>query len=201
MKNKKIIFLIFALAIIVVPLYVIVSSQDILNNGTFYKFRPQAYDPLDPFRGKYLRVNYDTRQIPTEEDFEDGDEVYVSIGVDEEGFAFFEEAFTKPPKKGDYLTSKVLYVSGMEEIRSGVFGRRSNAIVDDDRGNYKRMVSIEIPDNMCKYFINEDYALPAEKAFIKERENAYIGVRIKDGQCRLEDIYIKDMPIMEYLKK
>jgi len=202
MKNKKkLAFLGFAIVILLVPLYVIISSQDILSNGTYYKFKPEMYDPVDIFRGNYLRINYDVRSIPTEDEFEEKDVVYVSIGVDEEGFAFFEEAFKEEPKKGDYLISKVRYVSGMEEIRRGVFGRRSNAIAPNDRGNYKMTVSIDIPDNMCKYFINEDYALSGEKAFRKERENAYIGVRIKDGECRIDDIFIKDTPIMEYLKK
>lgn len=201
MKNKKRIFLIYAIAILFVPLYVIVNSQNILSNGTFYKFRPQAYDPVDPLRGNYLRINYNVGSVPTNDDFEERDEVYVSIGVDKEGFAFFEEAFKNPPKKGDYLISKVRYVSGLEEVRTGIFGRRSNAISPNDRGNYKTTVSIDIPDNLTKYFINEDYGLAGEKAFRKERESAYIGVRVKSGQCRIQDIYIKDMPIMEYLKK
>lgn len=200
MKKKKLIFLAFAAIIILIPIYVVVNSQDVLSNGTFYKFKPRAYDPFDPFRGKFLRLNYD-REVPTSDDFEKGDDAYVSIGVDEEGFAFFEEAFKKAPKKGDYLSVKIEYVEGMEQVRSGVFGRRNNAVVDDDRGNYLMMVGIDIPDNMCKYFINEDYALAGETAFRKEIANAYIGVRIKDGECRVEDIYLKDMPIMEYLKK
>lgn len=201
MKNKNRIFLIYAIAILIVPIYVIVSSQNILSNGTFYKFRPQAYDPVDPLRGNYLRINYDLRSVPTNDDFEERDEVYISIGVDTAGYAFFKEAFKSPPKKGDYLCSKVQYVSGMEEVREGIFGRRNNSISPNDRGNYKTTVSVDIPDNLCKYFINEDYGLAGEKAFRKERQSAYVGVRIKGGECRIQDIYIKDMPIMEYLRK
>ncbi len=201
MKKKKIIFIVFALAIIMVPIYVIVSSQVILTNGTYYKFKPQAYDPIDPFRGKYLRINYETNNIPTYDNIEDSDEVFVSIGVDKDGFAYFEEAFKKPPKKGDYLSAKVRYVRGAENIEEGVFGRTDNTINEDDRGSYQKIVSIEPPDNMCKYFINEDYAKKAEKAYFKERDNAYIGVRILDGSARMVDIYLDGKPIMDYLKK
>ena len=194
MKNKKIIFLFFALAIILVPVYMIVSSEDVLNNGTFYKFRPQARDPFDPFRGKYLRINYDTNSIPTKEKLKRGDKVYVSIGVDEKGFAYFKEAFLKAPKKGDYLPANVRYA---DDFRGR--GRRVEAaLVDSEEPmNY---ISIKPPNNMCKYFINEDYAQAAEDAYFKEWKNAYIGVRILDGSARVQDIYLKGKPIMDYLK-
>jgi uncharacterized membrane-anchored protein len=201
MKKKKILFFAFALAIIIVPIYVIMSSQDILTNGTYYKFRPQAYDPIDPVRGHYLQINYNRDNIPTDDDIKSHDDVYVSIGVDDEGFAYFKKVFKNKPKKGDYLAVKAMYVSGMEEIRQGVFSRQSNAIVEDDRGNYKKTVTIEVPDNMSRFYINEDYGLAGEKAFLKERESAYIGIRIKGGLARIQDIYLKGTPIMEYLKK
>lgn len=182
MKKKKIVFLVFALVIVLVPVYVIMNSQDILENGTYYKFRPQAYDPIDPVRGHYLRINYDIGNIPTEDNVKRGDDVFVSIGVDEKGFAFFKEVFKNKPKKGDYLAAKVSYIQ-------------------EDRRNYQKTVSIEAPDHMCKYYINEDYGLAGEIAFRNERENAYIGVRIQDGIARIQDIYLRGKPIMEYLKK
>ncbi|MFT6245839.1 MAG: putative membrane-anchored protein [Salibacteraceae bacterium] len=200
MKNKKIFFFVFALAIIMVPIYVIVSSEDILTNGAYYKFKPQAYDPMDPFRGKYLRVNYETRNIPTLDKFEAGDDAYVLIGLDPEGYAYFKEAFKYPPKKGDYLNSKIDYVEGREEFREGFASRNSNTIGSDDKGSYKSIVSIKPPANMCKYFINEDYAMPAERAFQKQREYVHIGVRIMDGEARIVDIYIKGKPILDYLR-
>lgn len=194
MRNKKIIFLIFALAIILVPIYMIVSSENILNNGTFYKFRPQARDPFDPFRGKFLRINYDTNSIPTKEKVKQGDEVYISIGVDEKGFAYFKEAYTKAPEKGDYLTAKVRYAN---DSRGRGWQTEVASVESEDQMNY---ISIKAPDHMCKYFINEDYALAAEDAYAKERENAYIGVRILNGSARVQDIYLKGKPIMDYLK-
>jgi hypothetical protein len=124
----------------------------------------------------------------------------VSIGVDEEGYAFFEEAFKSPPKKGDYLISKIQYAGGMERIRQGRRSRVSTDIVDEDVGEYKMSVTIEVPDNMCKYFINEDDAQDAEDAFRKFRNTAYVGIRIKNGQSRLQDIYIKGKPLLEFLK-
>ncbi len=176
MKNKKLFFFGFALLILLIPAYLVFKSESILTDGTLYKFRPQAYDPFDPFRGKFLRMNYDTGDIPCNEDVDEDQTVYVSVGVDEEGYAFFEEVFTKPPKDKDYVKSVVRYTHGNE-------------------------VDIEIPDNMRKYFINEDKALDAEHVFFEERDSIYIGVRILDGEARLEDIYVHNQPILEYLEK
>ena len=199
MTIKKGLFIAFAAIILLVPVYVAVSSQNVLNNGEFYKFKPMAYDPFDPFRGKFLRVNYETNGIPTEFDFEEGETAYVSIGVDREGFAFFEEAFKSPPKDKDYLKTTIQW-SGMDasvirEIEMGTELEDFNLESVDTRSS----VNIKIPDNMNKYFINEDDALRAEETFFEERENIYIGVRILDGEVRLENIYVYDQPILDYL--
>jgi uncharacterized membrane-anchored protein len=199
MKNRKIIFFAYALIVMLVPIYIIGVSQDILNNGKLYKFRPQAYDPIDPLRGHYLRINYDTRNLPAEEEFEEGDEVYVSIDVDKDGYAFFSDVHKNPPKKGDYLMSTVRNTGGMERFERGVLSRLDDDIRAGDVGNYKMTVTIDPPDNMRKYFINEDYGLRAERAFARNRQDSYIGVRIKKGHARLQDIYIKKKPIMEFL--
>ncbi|NRA10912.1 MAG: hypothetical protein HRT57_03030, partial [Crocinitomicaceae bacterium] len=136
---------------------------------------------------------------PTLDKFEEGDKAYVSIGVGEDGYAYFMEAFKNPPKKGDYIDSKVLYSQGVEEIREGVFGRTDNSIGPDDRGSYKMAVAIKAPANMCKYFINEDYAMTAERVFQKERGSITIGVRILDGEARMVDVYVKGKPLMDCL--
>lgn len=199
MTIKKGLFFAFAAIILLVPVYVAVSSQNVLNNGKFYKFKPMAYDPFDPFRGKFLRVNYETNNIPTKFDFEEDETAYVSIGVDEEGYAFFEEVFKSPPKKKDYLKTTVEWSGLNAQIR-----REIEMAIDSDEFNLESVdtrssVNIEIPDNMNKYFINEDDALRAEKVFREEQENIYIGVRILDGEVRLENIYVHGQPILEYL--
>ena len=75
------------------------SSENILTNGTYYKFKPKAYDPTDTFRGKYLRVNYETRNIPTLDIFEAGDVAYVSIGFDPEGLLTLKRLLKNRLKK------------------------------------------------------------------------------------------------------
>lgn len=202
MTPKKWIFIGFAALLVAIPLYVTFSSEDILANGKLYKFRLEGRDPFDPFRGKYLRLNYAFNELPIDEEVKAGEEVYASIEVDNEGFAFLSKAYKKPPFKGDYLKAKVLYSSwgGNERVISQrrFRLRRSNRI---ERDNNKEYVQIDIPNNMRKYFINEDYALQAEDVLRSEIANAYVGLRVLDGECRMEDVYIDKMPLMKYLKK
>lgn len=201
MTIKKGLFFAFAALIVLVPVYVAFSSQNVLNNGKLYKFKPMAYDPFDPFRGKFLRVNYETDNIPTRFDFKDKETVYVSIGVDKEGFAFFEEAFKNPPKKKDYLETTIRN-TGMDEAFMREF-RKQMESTDFDIGEMdsRSTVSIEIPDNMNKYFINEDDALRAERVLQRERKDIYIGVRVLDGEVRLDNIFVHDLPILDYLQE
>ena len=199
MTFKKGLFFAFAACIVLIPLYVAVNSQNILNSGKLYKFKPMAYDPFDPFRGKFLRVNYQTNSIPTTFDFEEGEMAYVSIGVDKEGYAFFEEAFKVPPKDKDYVKSSVEW-SGVNDLLLREIENASDSDnFDLESIDTRSSINIKITDNMNKYFINEDDALKAEKVFLKERENIHIGVRILDGEVRLEDIYVSDKPILDYL--
>ena len=61
MDTKKIIFPAFILLVLVqlfVPANMILEQEDILKNGTPYKFKTAPIDPYDPFRGKYVWLGY-----------------------------------------------------------------------------------------------------------------------------------------------
>ena len=201
MRIKKGLFFAFAAIIVLIPVYVAISSQNVLNNGKLYKFKPLAYDPFDPFRGKFLRVNYDTNGIPTDFDFQEGETVYVSVAKDKQGFAYFEEAFKEPPKGKDYIESKITSSGFGSDRRLEMIERMDDPDFEISEEDVRQRVSIDIPDNLGKYFINEDDALNAEKVLAKHGENAYIAVRILDGQARLENIYVFNQPMLDYLAK
>jgi uncharacterized membrane-anchored protein len=61
MDRKKILILAFALMVVAqfyVPISMITESEDILSEGTPYKFRTAPIDPNDPFRGKYITLSF-----------------------------------------------------------------------------------------------------------------------------------------------
>jgi uncharacterized membrane-anchored protein len=178
MKSKKILFAVFALVIFVVPAFIIFGSEDILENGHLHKLQLRGYDPFDPFRGKYLRLGYDDN-ISCDESLKEGDKAYVTLEKDSLGFSFFSYASSTKPDHDDYIEAELLYVGG-------------------------GMATIKI-DNLTKYFINEDKAYEAElilRDFRRDRpEDLYVAVRVLDGDARLEDIFVEETPLLEYLEK
>ena len=66
MKNKKYIiglFLLLAIVQIFVPLKMIFEQENILAKGIIMKFKTQPIDPADPFRGKYVQLNFAAETI------------------------------------------------------------------------------------------------------------------------------------------
>lgn len=177
MNKKKIFFLIFAVVILLVPLYVIFQSEKILKEGHLHKLRLDGYDPFDPFRGKYIRLNYDTF-VSCDETLERGDNGYVLLEKDSLGFSFFKSMEDEKPDHSDYIQTTVLYADG-------------------------GMASFET-DNMSKYFINENKASKAETIVMDFTQNnpdkIYVAIRVLDGDVRLEDIYVEETPLLEYLE-
>lgn len=178
MKSKKIIFLVFALIILCIPAYLIFSSEDVLANGHQHKLRLQGYDPFDPFRGKYLRLNYEDR-IPCDADLKEGDLAYVVFEQDSLGFSYFSHALANQPSHDNYMKTTMRNVY-------------------DGNGWIKL-------DNITKYFINESKATKAESIlldFMRNRPNdIYVAIRVLNGEVRLEDIFVEEIPLLEYLEK
>lgn len=194
MKNKKLLFALFAIAILAVPIYIATSSEDILSQGKFYKFRLRGRDPVDYLKGKYLMLNYDNMRIGTDEKFERGEKAFVSISVDDGGYAYFDKVYKKPPKSGDYLKTQIADFYDYESRSFVLNGEPTNDI-------QKYSVRITIPPHMSKYFINEDYAKRGEDVLFKMRGEVYVGIRVLDGECRLQDLYVKGTPFMKFLKQ
>lgn len=177
MKSKKIIFAVFAVLVILVPLYIIMNSEDVLENGHRHKIRLQGYDPFDPFRGKYLRLRFEDR-LPFTDDLKQGDPVYVLLEKDSLGFSYFSTAVKERPKQHDYIEAQLLFI-------------------------YESNVQVKI-DNLNKYFINEDKAKKAEEVMAEYTRNRpdelYLAIRVLNGETRIEDIFVREKPLLEYLE-
>jgi len=176
MKSKKIIFLVFGLVILAVPLFIIFKSEDILENGHRHKLRLQGMDPFDPFRGKYLRLRYDN-DVTADTELKEGDNAYVTLEQDSLGFSRFAFAHKNKPDHDDYLMAEILWINdGTATIKV---------------------------DNLSKYFINEDKAKAGEEVLqdwaLIGSGAIYAAIRVLDGEARLEDIYVNDTPFLEYL--
>ena len=108
MKRWKWIAYLFAsLLILTVVSAKIVRAEVAYRLGKSYRFPVQAYDPRDPFRGRYLALQMES--VARSSDIPGGRtsgplSCRVSIVVDEKGKARFDHLSSEPPESGDWLT-------------------------------------------------------------------------------------------------
>ena len=168
---------------IAVPAAMIVRYEMVLIYGKLYKFRTAPVDPYDAFRGRYvaLRIKEDSAPVRDRTEFKYNETVYAAITTDKDGFAKFASVSKTPPTEDvDYLKVKVRYNYGEDKV-----------------------ISLEIPFD--RYYMNENYAQAAEDAYRQNsrqgKENTYVAVRVKSGKAVIENLFIDNQPVMEYLNQ
>ncbi len=101
MKHKAIIiavFVIMALAQLFVPAQMIMERENVLSTGSEFKFRTAPVDPYDPFRGKYITLNYSVDKFYTSDStWRDQAKAYVLIETDADGFARIDDVVREEP--------------------------------------------------------------------------------------------------------
>ena len=177
MKTKKIIFAAFALIVLLIPMYLIFQSEDVLTNGHQHKLRLMGNDPFDPFRGKFLRLRFES-SIPCDLDLTKGETGFVLLEKDSTGYSHFSFVKKNRPAHSDYIEAEI------EDIYRGTA-----------QMNF---------DNLNKFFINEDKALEAEKIISDYTQMApdkiYLTIRVLDGEVRIEDIIVKAKTLLKYIE-
>jgi len=164
-----------------VPLSMIARREATLNKGTAYKFRTRPVDPYDAFRGRYVALSFESDlAIATNVNrFTRGETVYVAVEVATNGYAKLGIATYLRPHDVDYIRTKV---NGWRSV--------SNT------------VRVELPFD--RFYMNEELAPEAEVQFRRtnqrEQRKAYALVRIRSGMAVIEDLYIEDRPILEFLE-
>lgn len=176
-----ILFILVVMAQIFIPVKMIWDSEETLQSGKVYKFRTMPIDPTDPFRGKYITLNYDINHFYTSDStFVVGQEIYVYLKNDEEGFAEVAQVSKVPVKiDNDFVTARVTYY-------------------------YDGKVSFQLPFN--RFYMEESKAYAAEVAYQKVNRdtlmaNVYALVYVKNEKAVLKDVYIDNIPIQEYVEK
>lgn len=174
-----VIILFFAMCVaqLTVPGMMIWESENIARHGTLYKFRTQPVDPSDPFRGKYITLNflanhgYDTAQ------WKGGDAVNVEFTTDSAGFATVNR-LTRDEPDGPYLHTTISHVDNQSEVY------------------------FNIPFN--RFYMEESKALPAEEYYRDSmRDSAQVCyglVRIGRGSAVITGVMIDDKSIVDIVR-
>lgn len=182
---KPITMVIFALMVVAqlgVPAFMITQRESVLKRGTPYKFHCVPVDPYDAFRGKYVALS-----LQPEGDLSwSGDPlrrnqlIFASLSVDDEGFAQVDSLSLTRPESGDYVEAKVQW-------------------------NTVGQTTVPLAFPFDRYYLEESKAPEAERVYRKSlrdvERTTYITVRIKSGLGVLEELYIDDMPVHEFLQQ
>jgi uncharacterized membrane-anchored protein len=180
MKTKYIVtaFALTAMLQLFAPLKLVYNSEMTARYGTVYKFKTQPIDPSDPFRGKYVSLNFEVSQYQTKQKWITDEELYVVVGKDSLGYAKITNVLTTEPATGsNYLKAK-----------AGMY--------------YDGLLHIDLPFN--QFYMEEGKAQEAEDGYRKynlqdNAEPAYATVAIKNGNAVITNVIVNGLPIRDYV--
>lgn len=160
----------------------IVKSELALRTGEAFRFRIQPVDPVDAFRGRYVAIRFAVDRAPAADDLEvkPGKQVFLPLEKDGDGYAFLGLASAEKPTSGQYL-----------RLRAG-------GIYPDEDGN--RFVWVSMP--FRRYYMDENRAPEAGRAVWSGRRGqreASVSVRVRGGVGVIDELYIDDVPIHQWL--
>ena len=181
-KNILLLTMVIAAAIqFAIPVNGIRHHERILKEGERVLFECRPVDPLDIFRGRYVRINPNIGEVSFIEDIEKiqrGQPYYLRFSVNEESVASQFRASLKKPKSGPYLR---------------LISNRYMA----------KPITFRPVTNFKRYYMNEKLAPAAETAYrdAQRENNAHVAIRILDGEGLIERILIDKTPIEDYLRE
>jgi uncharacterized membrane-anchored protein len=175
MKHGRLImFLLVALAQLAVPASLIWKREQTLGRGSVWKFRTAPVDPVDVFRGRYVALRFDveTQEISPPPNASYSDKVFVTLKANAEGFAEIDQLFATKPAGDDFIEA---HLSGK---------------------------TVVLPFD--KYWVRERDAPAAEAAYRnlsrRGNQNAFVTVRVFRGDAAIEQLYLDNLPLAEYLR-
>ncbi|MFL9844130.1 GDYXXLXY domain-containing protein [Flavobacterium rhizosphaerae] len=183
MKTKYIIITLAAtlLAQLFVPLKMVYDNEITVTQGKIFRFRTKPVDPNDPFRGKYISLDYEADTIAALPGvWEQGEKAYAMLEHDAEGFARISSlVHDRPDNDTDYIQVTLSY-------------------------NINGTQYFDLPFD--RFYMEESKAPKAETAY-REYNNrqsrvlpAYALVAVSHGNAVLKDVIIGGKPIKEYLE-
>lgn len=185
MKNKKYIiglFLLLAIVQIFVPLKMIFEQENILAKGIIMKFKTQPIDPADPFRGKYVQLNFaaETIYIKNNAGFSAGETIFAIFENDSQGFGKIVSISKNEP------SAKLIYT----QVKINYFANNEKEII------------LEFP--FKRFYMNENKAQSAEDIYRESNQNikntSCAVVAIKNGKTSIKDVLIDGISLQKIVE-
>lgn len=198
MNRKQIIFSIFIVVVIAqlfIPAKMIYSSMMVLKKGTEFKFKVRPIDPNDPFRGKYIVLDFEATDFTTYDSiWHKNQDIMIFIKKDEDGFAMISDVLP------GHLQDN--YEGELNEDYNCV-----NAKVDYVYYHYynegEHLLRVKYP--FTRYYMEESKAYPAEQLYRESMRDstitAYAEVNLKMGEAVLNDVKIDGVSIKDLVEE
>jgi len=178
---RVVIFVVVALIQLSVPASIVWKREKTLQHGRVWKFKTEPVDPIDAIRGRYVALRLEAEKgRPAEaprEDFAPGGVVYVTLKEDADGFAQVDQISINPLPGDNVVKAEAGYWRDGWEHVSFPFDR---------------------------FWLAEKLAPEAERAYRensrRDKQNAYVTVRVREGDAALEQLYIDNQPLPDYLR-
>jgi uncharacterized membrane-anchored protein len=171
---RLIVFVLVALAQLAVPASLVWKREQTLRHGAVWKFRTAPVDPVDAFRGRYVALEFEveSQEIVAPPNLGNHEAVFVTMRPNAEGFAEIDQVLASRPPRDDFMEAQL---------------------------NGK---TLSLPFD--KYWVTERDAPAAEAAYRAqsrlEKKNAFVTVRVFRGDAALEQLYLDNQPLGEYLR-
>ena len=174
---RLLIFAVVALAQVSVPGWVVWTRTQTLSKGKLWKFRTAPVDPVDVVRGRYVALAFTAETVPQAERLPAASCAYAVLKEDDRGFAAV-----------DRLSVTRVRGDNVMKVKPGAWWNGTQ--------------HIEFPFD--RFWLTEKIAPEAERAYTasnrQAKENAYVTIRVHEGDAALEQLFIDDQPLLEYLR-
>ncbi len=175
-------FGIMVLAQIVASAQIVYKYERTIASDNVYKFKTAPVDPNDPFRGKYITLNYDIDSFKTtDESWDDYDVGYAYFSKDKNGYAILETLVKEPfsDSEFDYIEVEI-------------------------NNHYNGYVRFELPFD--RYYMEESKAYDAEVLARELNRNGedndiYAVVHIENDTHVLTDIVVNGISMKDAVAK
>ena len=176
-KLPLIIFILVALAQLSVPALMAWGRIQTLAHGRVWKLKTAPVDPVDAIRGRYVWLQFKIHEFPQAERVDWKSPIYVVLKEGTDGFAEI-----------DYISQMPIKAENVIQAEPGYWSDGKQLIVFPFRN----------------FWVTEKIAPQAEQAYRENsrrgKENAYVTVRVRNGDAMLEQLYIDNQPLADYLR-
>jgi GDYXXLXY motif protein len=178
MKTARLgIFILVALAQLSVPAMLAWGRIQTLTHGRVWKFKTAPVDPIDAVRGKYVMLRFDAEdKYRQPEQLTSADYLYAVLKEGPDGFAEI-----------DHLSTSASPPDSAMKVEPGGFWDGQQRVVFPLR----------------YFWLTEKRAPAAEQAYRanskRGEQNAYATIRVRNGDAALEQLYIDNKPLADYL--